>query len=66
MQNWSVKAEYLYTDLGSTRGYAIGRGVTHPLFVNGFGSTNAYRFNVARLGINYHFNWNGAGVTARY
>lgn len=53
--NWSVKAEYLYTDLGSARGYAIGRGVTHAVFVNGFSGSNAYRFNSVRAGVNYHF-----------
>jgi outer membrane immunogenic protein len=65
--NWSLKAEYLYTDLGSARGYAMGRGVTHPLFVNSFSSTNAYRFNTVRLGVNYHLNWGApAPVVAKY
>jgi outer membrane immunogenic protein len=66
IQNWSVKAEYLYTDLGAARGYAMGRGVTHPLFVNGFKNTNAYRFNTVRLGVNYRFNWDHDPIVARY
>jgi outer membrane immunogenic protein len=65
-QNWSVKAEYLYTDLGSARGYAMGRGVTHPLFINGFNNTNAFRFNTVRLGVNYHFDWDRIPIVAKY
>ena len=39
-QNWSVKAEYLYIDLGN-RNYSI-TGLPH-----------GYEFNVLRLGVNY-------------
>ena len=66
LPNWSAKAEYLYTDLGAARGYAMGRGVTHGPFVNGFTTSNAYRFNTARLGVNYHFNWSATPVVAKY
>lgn len=65
--NWSAKVEYLYTDLGAAQGYAIGRGVTHAPFVNGFSNANAFRFNTVRLGVNYHLNWGAAApVIARY
>ena len=65
--SWSVKAEYLYTDLGAARGYAIGAGVTHAAFVNGFSGSNAWRFNTVRAGVNYHLNWSDAApVLARY
>jgi outer membrane immunogenic protein len=66
MPNWSAKAEYLYTDLGSARGYAMGRGVTHAPFVNAFNGSNAYRFNTVRLGVNYHFNLASMPVVAKY
>ena len=58
--NWSVKAEYLYVDLG--------RGDNNFSYL-GF-NNNAARStaHVARLGVNYHFNWGGmmAPVVARY
>jgi outer membrane immunogenic protein len=63
--NWSIKAEYLYVDLGRTS-YA------DPCFVPGVCSIvppPAYRTSfttrehVARLGVNYHFN---APVVAKY
>jgi outer membrane immunogenic protein len=40
--NWSVKAEYLYIDLGSEN-YAL------------TGTNNALTSNLLRLGVNYHF-----------
>ncbi|MCC7346545.1 MAG: porin family protein, partial [Variibacter sp.] len=54
--NWSLKAEALYYDLGS-RNYLVDAGLT----VNA-----SHRGAVARGGINYHFNWGGAPVVARY
>ena len=54
--NWSVKAEYLYVDLGRT-GSNFG----------GFGQASKSTAHLARLGVNYHFNWGGvAPVVARY
>lgn len=52
--NWSVKAEYLYVDLGRQSS-------------DYFGTASRSTAHVARLGINYHFNWGGAApVVARY
>ena len=56
-RNWSVKAEYLYTDFG-TSSYFNGVGVT-PLRVS-------FRDHVARVGLNYAFGWAPAPVVARY
>jgi len=42
LPNWSVKAEYLYMDLGS-RAFSI------------TGADNALHANMVRLGLNYHF-----------
>jgi outer membrane immunogenic protein len=59
--NWSVKVEYLYVDLGSsTLGIASS---TIPAIV--FNTSTSYREQIARVGVNYHFNWNGP-VVARY
>jgi outer membrane immunogenic protein len=55
--NWSVKAEYLYVDLGR-------QSSNFAFFGNGAARSTAH---VARLGVNYHFNWGApAPVVARY
>jgi outer membrane protein W len=66
--NWSLKAEYLYTDLGSVRQGGIGYNAVSnaPLNVGNvfispglaLGSVNSasYRFNTVRVGANWHFN----------
>jgi outer membrane immunogenic protein len=55
-RNWSAKLEYLYVDLGSES--AIGdetvNQVLNPPF--GVGYTWHTRENIARVGVNYHFN----------
>jgi outer membrane immunogenic protein len=59
-QNWSVKAEYLYVDLGSVS-Y---NGLTNPTFGTLTGLINHnLTENIGRLGINYRF---GGPVVARY
>ncbi|MGX9145969.1 outer membrane protein [Mesorhizobium sp. 128a] len=45
-QNWSAKAEYLYTDLG-TGHFGTGNG--------GDGFEAKFKFNTVRFGVNYHF-----------
>jgi outer membrane immunogenic protein len=54
--NWSIKAEYLWTDLGRNNSN------------NFFGTVSPRsQAHVVRAGINYHFNWGGAApVVARY
>jgi outer membrane immunogenic protein len=54
-RNWSVKAEYLYVDLG-----------THRFFPNnpGFATDVRLRDHIARIGINYKFDT--GPVVARY
>ena len=76
-QNWTVKAEYLYVDLGSTSSGALG-GATTVIIPNlpttaittvidtTFAATarTRVRDNIFRLGINYHFS--PGPVVARY
>ena len=51
--NWSAKLEYLYVDLGSES--AIGDFTpVDPLFKVGYNWR--FRENIARVGVNYHFN----------
>jgi outer membrane immunogenic protein len=68
---WSIKAEYLYVDLGSFNTFNLGPGGDRALFGFGCGGPNngfnncaitthhSYTDNVARVGFNYHF---GAGL----
>jgi outer membrane immunogenic protein len=56
--NWSVKAEYLYADLGDI---AITTGAIQPFAFNGVSgtaiaqTTSHVRENIARVGVNYRF-----------
>ncbi|WP_181336169.1 outer membrane protein, partial [Klebsiella pneumoniae] len=55
--NWSVKAEYNYVDLGRQSSN----------FGTFFGGGSRSTAHVARLGVNYHFNFGSiAPVVARY
>jgi outer membrane immunogenic protein len=59
--NWSVKVEYLYIDFG-------GRSMSIPAFTLPaivFGASTPFREQIARVGLNYHFDWAGP-VVARY
>lgn len=61
MPQWSVKAEYLYTDIS---------GPTNRV-MNGLGSymgnlSSQVAWNMMRAGINYHFNFASAPVVAKY
>jgi outer membrane immunogenic protein len=57
--NWSVKAEYLYLDLGTT-----GVRMTDPGRPNTFIDYSfRHRDNIVRVGLNYHF---GGPVVAKY
>jgi outer membrane immunogenic protein len=78
MPNWSVKAEYLYYDLGTmTQNFSM---IANDAFSTGapvqFFNPNAIyggqvrariNGNVVRAGVNYHFNWgSSAPVVAKY
>ena len=79
MKSFSVKLEYLYTDLGSTTVYGGPIGAT-PGFLPflpltaalsnaGFAyqQTSATRFHTVRVGVNWHFNpFAAAPVLAKY
>jgi outer membrane immunogenic protein len=71
MQNWSLKAEALYWDLGRMNVETLAYGVTGKPseFSNniGWGRTSvSYSGVQAKAGINYHFNWGAAPVVASY
>ena len=61
MRNWSLKLEYLYSQISGGNNNTwlnAGRGVNN---VNNF-----TRWNTVRAGVNYHFNWAPAPVVAKY
>ena len=70
--NWSVKAEYLYYDLGVlTSNVALaGSGgiatVNPPLYADAVQSSTRFNGHIVRAGVNYHFNWAVAPVVAGY
>jgi outer membrane immunogenic protein len=68
--NWSVKAEYLYYDLGSVQASTVVSALTPAGDATGYAytTTASTRFNgnIVRAGVNYHFNWGAAPVVAKY
>jgi outer membrane immunogenic protein len=68
--NWSVKAEYLYYDLGKASGSV--QNIVYPL--NGSGPfagsitqfTSRFSGNILRAGVNYHFTLGNAPVVAKF
>jgi outer membrane immunogenic protein len=59
--NWGVKVEYLYVDLG-------GRSMNIPAFTLPaivLSASTPFREQIARVGLNYHFDWAGP-VVAKY
>jgi outer membrane immunogenic protein len=60
--NWSVKAEYLFTDLGRNA-----RTFVDPVTGAGFVVRHREQNHIARAGVNYRFSWFApAPVLARY
>jgi outer membrane immunogenic protein len=59
--NWSVKVEYLYIDLG--RSSVDTPASTVPAII--FTTSTAFRDQIVRVGLNYHFDMGGP-VVARY
>ena len=71
MQNWSAKAEYLYYDLGNITGTVWNPGVSQYAAIgNALQSVTTYSGrvsgNIVRAGVNYHFNFAGAPVVAKF
>jgi outer membrane immunogenic protein len=74
--NWSVKAEYLYYDLGTLSANTLLvdpflAGVVVPgspaFFTNVARTSTRFNGNIVRAGLNYHFNWGyPAPVVAKY
>jgi len=66
--NWSVKLEYLYYDLGNAN-YPVGvttdKNFGDILLVSNTRASTRFDGHVARLGVNYHFDWAGASAIAQ-
>jgi outer membrane immunogenic protein len=54
-RNWTVKAEYLYVDLGSRS--VTGTTVPSAVPPGVFTAASEQREHVARVGVNYNFDW---------
>jgi len=70
--NWSAKVEYLYYNLGNEGFYGL-MGRTNQtvaarplLYVDNVVSSSRFSGQVVRAGLNYHFNWGGAPLLAKY
>jgi outer membrane immunogenic protein len=71
LPNWSAKIEYLYYDLGTVSSNNLLVDAFVPpaataFFTNLTKTTTRFNGNVVRVGLNYHFNWGGAPVVAKY
>ena len=66
--NWSVKLEYLYYDLGNAN-YPVGittdRNFGDILLVSNTRASTRFDGHVARLGVNYHFDWAAPSAIAQ-
>jgi outer membrane immunogenic protein len=62
--NWTVRGEYLYYDLGTTRvvGLPFNQGPNPPFGADGLYAT---RGSIARVGLNYKFGWAGSTLAGR-
>ncbi len=70
-QNWSIKAEYLYADLGrrtTTTDNLIAYGGEYSFPASAFTHSVDPRINIARVGVNYKFDFLAppAPVVAKY
>jgi outer membrane immunogenic protein len=63
MNGWSIKAEYLYVDLGRASTTSTNLVTPTPFPANVFTHTVDLRSNIGRVGINYKF---GGPVVAKY
>jgi outer membrane immunogenic protein len=54
--NWSVKAEYLYVDLGNISGTSTTPGIFVAVLPIQFSHNTDFKANIVRGGINYRFN----------
>lgn len=65
LNNWSIKGEYLFADLGANR-----RTFIAPTGSGVIIDARRGQFHMVRVGLNYRFNWGGYGaaapVVARY
>jgi outer membrane immunogenic protein len=70
LPNWSVRAEYLYYNLGSvsyTLSPLFTGNAAAPVLISAFPHSSArFNGNIVRAGLNYHFNWMPAPVVAKF
>jgi outer membrane immunogenic protein len=66
--SWSIKAEYLYYDLGNqaTQNQFVAYSPSGPQWTYGSYATRQFNGNIARAGVNYHFNFASMPVVAKF
>ena len=74
--NWSAKVEYMYYDLGSASqnfsmssvadGPFTGVVISKEYAIYSGQATARFNGSIARLGVNYHIDWNSAPVVAKF
>src|SRR3954454_11165952 len=66
LDNWSIKAEYLFADLGRNRRTFVSPFTGAGVIID----ARREQSHIVRVGLNYRFNWGGYGaaapVVARY
>jgi outer membrane immunogenic protein len=66
--SWSIKAEYLYYDLGkqSTQNQFVAYSPSGAQWTYGAYSSRQFNGNIVRAGVNYHLNFASAPVIAKF
>ena len=67
-QNWSLKGEWLYVDLGRTTLTGVNAEFVGPAPFPLYATSQSYKnnFHVVRAGLNYRFGGYAAPVVAKY
>ena len=68
-QNWSLKAEYLYYDIGKASGTVYNFGTINggaPVLASITQYSTRFNGNILRAGVNYHLNWGPTPVVAKF
>jgi outer membrane immunogenic protein len=68
MPNWSIKAEYLYYNLGklSTHNHFVALSPSGAQWTYDAHANRSFNGNIVRAGVNYHLNWDASSILAKF